>query len=95
MFDYSGYREVERDNEGYGNCDRFSELHLRLKLTLFKHPLMSDSRLVKISKYLSKYLRHTPDAIGIKLAPSGWVVVDELLTACAKNKFPITRHNNS
>ena len=52
---------------------------------------MSDSRLVKISKYLSKYLRHTPDAIGIKLAPSGWVAVDELLTACAKNKFPITR----
>jgi putative RNA 2'-phosphotransferase len=52
---------------------------------------MSDSRLVKISKYLSKYLRHTPDAIGIKLAPGGWVAVDELLTACAKNKFPMTR----
>ncbi|MBD2508402.1 RNA 2'-phosphotransferase [Nostoc muscorum FACHB-395] len=52
---------------------------------------MSDSRLVKISKYLSKYLRHTPDAIGIKLAPGGWVAVDELITACAKNKFPITR----
>ncbi|MFS0517387.1 RNA 2'-phosphotransferase [Nostoc sp. UIC 10607] len=52
---------------------------------------MSDSRLVKVSKYLSKYLRHTPDAIGIKLAPGGWVAVDELLTACAKNNFPITR----
>lgn len=52
---------------------------------------MSNSRLVKVSKYLSKYLRHTPDAIGIKLAPGGWVAVDELLTACAKNKFPITR----
>ncbi|MBE8965704.1 RNA 2'-phosphotransferase [Nostocales cyanobacterium LEGE 12452] len=52
---------------------------------------MSDSRLVKISKYLSKYLRHTPDAIGIKLAPGGWVVVDDLLTACTQNKFPITR----
>ena len=52
---------------------------------------MNDSRLVKISKYLSKYLRHTPDKIGIKLAPGGWVVVDELLTACAKNEFPITR----
>ncbi|MEH1769130.1 MAG: RNA 2'-phosphotransferase [Nostoc sp.] len=52
---------------------------------------MSDSRLVKISKYLSKYLRHTPDAIGIQLAPGGWVDVDELLTACAKNKFPLTR----
>ena len=22
MFDYSGYREVERDNEVYGTCDR-------------------------------------------------------------------------
>lgn len=52
---------------------------------------MSNSRLVKVSKYLSKYLRHTPDAIGIKLAPGGWVAVDKLLTACAKNKFPITR----
>ncbi|MEH2076852.1 MAG: RNA 2'-phosphotransferase [Nostoc sp.] len=51
---------------------------------------MSDTRLVQISKYLSKYLRHTPDAIGIKLAPGGWIAVDELLTACAKNKFPIT-----
>ncbi|BDI14317.1 putative RNA 2'-phosphotransferase [Nostoc cf. commune SO-36] len=51
---------------------------------------MSDSRLVKISKYLSKYLRHTPDAIGIKLAPGGWVALDDLLTACATNKFPIT-----
>ncbi|QFS49567.1 hypothetical protein GXM_07061 [Nostoc sphaeroides CCNUC1] len=39
MFDYSGYREVERDNEGSGTCVRFSELHLRLKLTLFKQPL--------------------------------------------------------
>lgn len=52
---------------------------------------MSDSHLLKISKYLSKYLRHTPDAIGIKLDPGGWVAVDYLLTACAKNKFPITR----
>ncbi|MBE8996676.1 MULTISPECIES: RNA 2'-phosphotransferase [unclassified Nostoc] len=52
---------------------------------------MSDSRLVKISKYLSKHLRHAPDAIGIKLAPGGWVAVDELITACAKNKFSITR----
>ncbi|MEH1825334.1 hypothetical protein [Nostoc sp.] len=39
MFDYSSYREVERENEGCGTCDRFSELHLRLKLTLFKQPL--------------------------------------------------------
>ncbi|MBN3944687.1 hypothetical protein [Nostoc sp. NMS9] len=39
MFDYSSYREVERDNRGSGTCVRFCELHLRLKLTLFKQPL--------------------------------------------------------
>ena len=47
--------------------------------------------LVKISKYLSKHLRHQPERIGLKLAPGGWVSVDELLAACAKDKFPITR----
>ncbi|HLO85417.1 MAG TPA: RNA 2'-phosphotransferase [Nostocaceae cyanobacterium] len=52
---------------------------------------MSNSRIIKISKYLSKYLRHTPEEIGLKLAPGGWVPVDDLLTACAKNKFPMTR----
>ncbi|QIR36216.1 RNA 2'-phosphotransferase [Tolypothrix sp. PCC 7910] len=52
---------------------------------------MKDSRLLKISKFLSKYLRHRPEDIGIKLAPGGWVAISELLTACAKNKFPITR----
>ncbi|MBW4561056.1 MAG: RNA 2'-phosphotransferase [Mojavia pulchra JT2-VF2] len=49
-----------------------------------------DARLVKISKYLSKHLRHQPERIGIKLAPGGWVSVNELLTACANNQFPIT-----
>lgn len=50
---------------------------------------MNNSRLVKISKYLSKHLRHQPDRIGIKLAPGGWVSVDELLAACKKHSFPI------
>jgi len=27
------------ENKGFGVCDRTHELHLRLKLTLFKHPL--------------------------------------------------------
>ncbi|WP_413172975.1 RNA 2'-phosphotransferase [Anabaena azotica] len=52
---------------------------------------MSNSRLIKISKFLSKYLRHTPEEIGIKLSPGGWVAVDELLIACINHKFPITR----
>lgn len=50
---------------------------------------MNNSRLVKISKYLSKHLRHTPDRLGIRLAPGGWVTVDEFLTASSANNFPI------
>lgn len=52
---------------------------------------MKDSRLVKISKYLSKHLRHQPERIGIKLATGGWVNVEELIAACRKNLFPINR----
>lgn len=52
---------------------------------------MNNSRLVKISKYLSKHLRHTPEQIGITLAPGGWVSVDELLAACQKHSFPLNR----
>lgn len=51
---------------------------------------MSNYHLIKISKFLSKHLRHTPEEIGITLAPGGWVAVDELLTACANQKFIIT-----
>ena len=50
---------------------------------------MNNSRLIKISKYLSKHLRHQPEQIGIKLAPGGWVSVDELLAACKKHSFQI------
>ena len=53
---------------------------------------MNDSRLVKISKYLSKHLRHTPERIGIKLTEGGWVAVDELLAACAKDNFTLSRN---
>ena len=42
-----------------------------------------------ISKYLTKYLRHAPEHLGLTLAPGGWVSVDALLTACAAHEFPI------
>lgn len=50
---------------------------------------MKNNRLVKISKYLSKHLRHSPDRIGLELQPGGWVSVEELLVACKKDKFHI------
>ncbi len=52
---------------------------------------MEQDRSVKISKYLSKHLRHQPERLGLTLAPGGWVNVDELLAACAAHQFPFTR----
>jgi putative RNA 2'-phosphotransferase len=52
---------------------------------------MSDKKLVTISKFLSKHLRHQPEALGLTLAPGGWVEVVELLQACTNAGFPITR----
>ncbi|HEX8370018.1 MAG TPA: RNA 2'-phosphotransferase [Pyrinomonadaceae bacterium] len=51
---------------------------------------MNEKYLVKVSKYLSKHLRHQPARLGLSLDAGGWVKVDDLLKACAKNNFPIT-----
>ncbi|MET0647371.1 MAG: RNA 2'-phosphotransferase [Pyrinomonadaceae bacterium] len=52
---------------------------------------MDDKRLVRISKYLSLHLRHEPERLGLELAPGGWVGVEELLDACARRGFPVSR----
>jgi putative RNA 2'-phosphotransferase len=52
---------------------------------------MDERRMVKISKYLSKHLRHQPERIGLTLDPGGWVDVGALLDAAAAHHFPITR----
>lgn len=49
------------------------------------------SRLVRVSKFLSLVLRHQPRRIGIELDHAGWVRVSELLAACQAHDFPITR----
>jgi len=53
--------------------------------------MIDHARLVKISKYLSKHLRHQPERLGLELQPGGWVSVDDLLVACARQNFPLTR----
>ncbi len=50
-----------------------------------------NNRVVKVSKYLSKHLRHSPERIGLVLQVGGWVEVDKLLAACNKNGFAISR----
>lgn len=48
-------------------------------------------RLVTVSKFLSRYLRHEPEALGLTLAPGGWVFVADLLAEAAEIGFPISR----
>ncbi|MFE2600005.1 RNA 2'-phosphotransferase [Streptomyces sp. NPDC059396] len=50
-----------------------------------------ERRTVKVSKYLSKHLRHQPERIGITLDTHGWVAVDELIRAATAHGFRITR----
>ncbi len=49
-----------------------------------------DRRLITISKYLAKYLRHAPHKIGLTLQPGGWVPVVDLLVAARKHGFLIS-----
>ncbi|GLY42608.1 putative RNA 2'-phosphotransferase [Amycolatopsis sp. NBRC 101858] len=42
---------------------------------------MNEKELTRISKRLSLHLRHDPAAIGLTLAPDGWVEVDALVRA--------------
>lgn len=51
---------------------------------------MDRARLVKVSKYLSKYLRHQPQRLALTLAEGGWVPVDALLSASTAQGFHIT-----
>ncbi|NEB10021.1 RNA 2'-phosphotransferase [Streptomyces coelicoflavus] len=48
-------------------------------------------RTVKVSKYLSKHLRHQPERIGLTLDEGGWVEIDTLIAAAAAHGFRFTR----
>jgi putative RNA 2'-phosphotransferase len=47
-------------------------------------------KLVKISKYLSRHLRHQPERLGLNLKDGGWVEVVDLLKACVRHNFPVS-----
>jgi putative RNA 2'-phosphotransferase len=52
---------------------------------------MDERRTVKVSKYLSKHLRHQPERIGLTLGEGGWVEIDTLIAAAAAHGFRFTR----
>lgn len=52
---------------------------------------MDERRTVKVSKYLSKHLRHQPERIGLTLDAGGWVEMDTLIAAAAAHGFHFSR----
>jgi putative RNA 2'-phosphotransferase len=42
---------------------------------------MEEDRMIRLSKRMSKALRHQPERVGLTLDPAGWVPVTDLLTA--------------
>jgi putative RNA 2'-phosphotransferase len=51
---------------------------------------MSD-RIVKISKFLSKHLRHDPASLGLALQPGGWVNIEDLIEGAREKGVHLTR----
>ena len=52
---------------------------------------MEEKHRTRISKRLSRHLRHDPAAIGLTLDPAGWAEVDSLLAGLARHGAPVTR----
>ncbi|WP_329058403.1 RNA 2'-phosphotransferase [Amycolatopsis sp. NBC_01480] len=52
---------------------------------------MKEEQRTRISKRLSRHLRHDPAAIGLTLDPAGWAEVDTLLACLARHGAPVTR----
>ena len=52
---------------------------------------MDPRRLVKVSKWLARHLRHRPERIGLTLDGAGWADVNELLARARQANFALTR----
>lgn len=52
---------------------------------------LDDRRNKRISKYVARHLRHDPGRIGLTMDGHGWVDVDELVAAAARDGFRFTR----
>ncbi len=52
---------------------------------------MDTHHLIKLSRYLSRHLRHAPQDLGLTLAAGGWVDVAALLAACQARGVDLDR----
>ncbi len=51
---------------------------------------MDDRRLILVSKYLSRILRHAPSDLGLELEVGGWVRIDDLRTGASQDGFIVS-----
>jgi putative RNA 2'-phosphotransferase len=54
------------------------------------HQPQISQRHIRVSKYLSKHLRHQPERLGLELLVGGWVNVEQFLAAASVNGFEIS-----
>lgn len=52
---------------------------------------MDSERRTRLSKLLSKVLRHRPDMMGLAIDPAGWVAIDAVLAGFAARGVGLTR----
>src|SRR5574338_330015 len=52
---------------------------------------MTDKQRTRLSKFLSRHLRHDPAGIGLTLEAGGGVLIDALLDGCRRAGRPLTR----
>jgi putative RNA 2'-phosphotransferase len=52
---------------------------------------MEEQQLVRLSKFLSKHLRHDPRGLGLTLGEGGWVEVSALLDGASRKGVGMTR----
>jgi len=52
---------------------------------------MNEKELVRLSKRMSNWLRHNPEAIGLTMDDAGWVLVDDLLAQAAAHGRAFSR----
>lgn len=81
MNDKKSHRRNDETNDGQNDKPDIGQ----------NYKVGDDRRTVRVSKYLSKHLRHQPERIGLTLDEAGWVEIDTLLAAAAAHGFPVTR----
>ena len=52
---------------------------------------MNEKRRIHLSKFLSKHLRHTPEALGLSLGPGGWVLIEDVMAGAKRAGVQFTR----